>query len=122
MKNLFIIIALTIICFHIVSAQVNKVPASSKPIEYKQPDGSIVTFTLKGDENLHWAVTSDGYTIISNKEKGYDYAKLDKNKNLVSSGKLAHNLEKRSKKEIKFLKKIEKGLNFSDEQIKKSKK
>jgi len=122
MKKLFIIIALTFTCFHIVSAQVNKVPASSKPIEYKQPDGTIVTITLKGDENLHWAVTSDGYTILSNIEKGYDYAKMDKNKNLVSSGKLAHNPEKRSKKEIKFLKKIEKGLKFSDEQIKKSKK
>jgi len=121
MKKSLIIILLMFSSLFVAHAQVNKVPASNKSIEYKQPDGTVVTLTLKGDENLHWAVTSDGYTIISNKEKGYDYAKLDKNKNIVSSGKLAHNADNRTKKEIRFLKKIEKGLNFSDAQIKKSK-
>jgi len=122
MKKSLIIISLVFFSFYIVTGQVNKVPASSKPIEYKQSDGTILTITLKGDENLHWAVTSDGYTILANKEKGYDYAKLDKNKNLISSGKLAHNTNSRSKKEIKFLKKIQKGLQFSEIQIFKSKK
>jgi immune inhibitor A len=122
MKKTLLIISFTFFCFCIVSAQINKVPASSKPIEYKQPDGTLVTITLQGDENLHWAVTSDGYTILPNTKNGYEYAKIDKNKKLVLSGKLAHDADKRKRKEIRFLKKIQKGLEFSDEQIKNSKK
>ena len=122
MRKLLIVFLLIITSFLLACAQVNKVPASKNTIEYKQPDGTVVNLTLNGDENIHWAVTSDGYTIIPNNEKGYDYAILDKNNNLILSGKLAHNKDFRTKKEIKFLKKIKKGLNFSDEQIKKSKK
>jgi hypothetical protein len=122
MKKLLIIILVMLSTFGVVNAQVNKVPAIKKPIEYKQPDGTIVTIFLKGDERFHFAETSDGYTLLSNSNNGYEYAKLNKCKNLVSSGKLAHNADKRAKKEIKFLKKIEKGLKFSDEQMKNSKK
>jgi hypothetical protein len=104
-----------------VHAQVNKVPATKKPIEYKQPDGTVLTIFLKGDEKLHWAETLDGYTLLSNKKGGYEYAKLDKYKNLIKSGKLAHEANKRTKKEAKYLMKISKGIQFSDAQIKKSK-
>ena len=121
MKKSLIILVLMFVALYVTHAQVNKVPASKKPIEYKQPDGSMLTIFLKGDEKLHWAESKDGYTLISNKEGGYEYAKLDKCKSLVSSGKLAHEAEKRSKKENKFLKKITKGLQFNEAQIKKSK-
>jgi len=121
MKKLFIIIALVFISYFAVHAQVNKSQASKKPIEYKQPDGTNLTIVLKGDEKLHWAETIDGYTLLSNKDGGYEYAKLDKHKNLISSGKLAHESEKRTKKETRALKKIQKGLQFSEVQIKKSK-
>jgi immune inhibitor A len=122
MKKSLIIISLMVTTFLTVHAQVNKVPASKKPIEYKQPDGTTLTLLLKGDEKLHWAETSDGYTLLANKKGGYEYAKLDKNKNLIASGKLAHNADKRSKKEICYLKKTPKGLQFSEDQILKSKK
>ena len=102
--------------------QINKVPASRKPIEYKQPDGTILTIVLKGDEKLHWAETTDGYTLLANNEEGYEYAKIDKCKHLVKSGILAHEKDKRLKKEIRFLKRISKNLQFSNEQILKSKK
>jgi hypothetical protein len=117
------LIILVMICASIIGvhAQVNKVPATKKPIEYKQPDGTILTIFLKGDEKLHWAETVDGYTLLSNKKGGYEYAKLDKNKNLIKSGKLAHEANKRTKKEAKYLMKISKGIQFSDAQIKKSK-
>jgi hypothetical protein len=121
MRKIFVI--LTIICSTIIvtQAQVNKVPATKKPIEYKQPDGTILTIILKGDEKIHWAETIDGYTLLSNKSGGYEYAKLDKHKNLVKSGKLAHQADKRTKKELRFLKKIPKGICFSEAQIEKSK-
>lgn len=107
----------------VVHAQEHNVQASNKPIEYKQPDGTTTTILLKGDENMHWAVTTDGYTLLSNViTKGWEYGKKDCNENLILSGKIAHNPDIRKKKEIKFLKKIDKGLKFSDAQIKDRKK
>ena len=107
--------------FYGAQAQINKVPASYKPIEYKQPDNTVLTIILKGDEKLHWAETIDGYTLIANEKNGYEYAKLDKSKNMITSKKLAHNQNSRTKREIRFLKKVQKGLSFSEYQIKKSK-
>jgi len=107
--------------FVVAYAQINKVPASNKPIEYKQPDSTILTIVLRGDENLHWAETIDKYTLLSNSDGGYEYAKLDNSNNLIRSNKLAHNSEKRTKKEKRFLKKIPKELKFSVFQIKNSK-
>jgi hypothetical protein len=121
MKKALLLITLVVSSLMALQAQVNKVPASKKPIEYKQPDGTTLTIFMKGDEKMHWAETADGFTLLSNKDGGYEYAKLDKKKNLVKSGKLAHNLDKRTKMEIRFLKKIPKGLQFSKAQIEKSK-
>lgn len=120
MKKLLLIFVFLICTIAYSEAQINKSPATKKQIEYKQPDGTILPLFLKGDENLHCAVTIDGYTLLSNKEGGYEYAKLDKNKCLISSGKLAHDSEKRTKKEIRFLKKIEKGLWFNEKQLNKN--
>ncbi len=121
MKKAILLIVLVVSSLVALQAQVNKVPATKKPIEYKQPDGSTVTIFMKGDEKLHWAETADGYTLLSNTEGGYEYAKLDKKKNLVKSGKLAHDKDKRTKKEARFLKKVSKGLQFSNVQIEESK-
>jgi hypothetical protein len=44
------------------------VPAYPKPIEYRQPDGTVVTMQLKGDEKVRWAETIDGYTLLRNKK------------------------------------------------------
>ena len=121
MKKTFVLLMFMCSFLFIAHAQVNKVPASKKPIEYKQPDGTTLTVLLKGDEKLHWAETKDGYTLLSNKKGGYEYAKLDRRKNLIKSGKLAHEEGKRTKKEMKFLNKIPKGLRYSEAQIKKSK-
>ncbi|HPI31526.1 MAG TPA: hypothetical protein PLS26_13480 [Bacteroidales bacterium] len=110
---------LVIIGMPILHAQENRVQASTKPIEYKQPDGTTTTILLKGDENIHWAETTDGYTLLSNPvSKGWEYGKKDCKANLVLSGKIAHNPDARGKKELRFLKKIDKGLKFSDAQIK----
>lgn len=103
----------------ILHAQENRAPASGKPIEYKQPDGTTTTILLKGDEKIHWAETTDGYTLLSNPvSKGWEYGKKDCKDNLILSGKIAHNPDARGKKELRFLKKIDKGLKFSDVQIK----
>lgn len=65
-------------------------PAYPYPITITQPDGSVVTVVLKGDEHLKWAQTTDGYTILRNAKGVYEYAVNDRVEGLVLSGKVAH--------------------------------
>jgi len=102
MKKILILNVFILATLFGAHAQINKVPANPNPIKYQQPDSTILTILLKGDENLHWAETSDGYTLLSNQNNGYEYAKLDKTENLVISGRLAHEPESRTKKENRF--------------------
>lgn len=92
------------------------VPADSRPITIKQPNGKTLTFILRGDERISWAETLDGYTLLYN-EKGYwEFACIDDYKNLVPSGILACNKEERGEEENVFLKDIKPKLFFSKEQ------
>lgn len=43
--------------------QGNAVPAYPKPKTYVQPDGTTVTYHLRGDERQHWMETTDGYML-----------------------------------------------------------
>lgn len=122
MKKIIIISLFVLAYFSGVYAQVSKVPANPNPFQYSQPDSTKITLILKGDENLHWAESIDGYTLLSSEEGGYEYAKLDKSENLINSGKLAHEENLRTKNEKRFLKKIPKGLFFSESQVAASKK
>lgn len=51
------------------------VPAKPTPFEFTQPDGSVVTVTLRGDEYSHWYQTADGHILI-NRDDALYYAKL----------------------------------------------
>lgn len=97
------------------------IPADKTPITIKQPNGKTLTFILQGDEKIHWGVTLDNYTILTNKEGHYVYAILDKEDNLVPSKVLACNEGERDEDEIKFLSKVKKGLFFSPKQIEEAK-
>lgn len=96
--------------------------ANPNPIRYKQPDGSIVTLHLKGDECFHWATTCDGYTVLQNSKGFCQYAKLGDNKMLISSGISANDSSNRNPSELTFLRTIQKGLFFSKDQIDEMKK
>lgn len=98
--------------------QGNGIPAKPGTICYTQPDGSKINISLKGDGVAHWAISDDGYTLISNSNKFYEYAKLDANANLVSTGIVAKNAANRKSAEIAVLNNISKGINYSDKQIK----
>ncbi len=84
---------------HFVSAQPG-------PIDVVQPDGSKLTIELFGDEISHIAKTTDGYTLLKDKNEFYYYAKMDKNGDMVRSTVKAANKEHRSLKEKLFLAKI----------------
>ena len=52
------------------------VPAKPTPIKFNQPDGSVVTVQLRGDERHHWYQTLDGYILV-NKDNTLYYGFVD---------------------------------------------
>jgi hypothetical protein len=120
MKNkylLFCIMLLTIGQFLTQADVAFAVIANPEPISYTQPDGTKLTILLKGDEFIHWAVTTDGYTIMTNSKGAYEYAAVDATGRLVFSGIQANDPLKRTQTEISWLNKTGKGLFFSKAQI-----
>ncbi|MBP1637422.1 MAG: family metalloprotease domain protein, partial [Bacteroidetes bacterium] len=104
--------------FTILITKLYAVPAYPFPIKYTQPDGSEITIQLKGDERVHWAETSDGYTLLSNGKNGWEYAVADSNGDLKTSGILAREVGKRTLTELKLLKGVSKNNRFSTKQVK----
>jgi M6 family metalloprotease-like protein len=117
-KALQLIIALFLISNSLLyTIDVKAVPAYPHPIEFTQPDGSVITIQLKGDEKVKWAETLDGYTILVNSNGEYQYAIIDASGNLTFSGILVSNINSRTFKETSLLSTIEKGLFFSKSQV-----
>jgi len=93
-------------------------PAYPYTITYKQPDGSSITITLKGDEHIKWAESEDGYTLLRDKKGYFEYASQDDDRKLlIPSGRIARDINKRSTDDITFLSGINKGLMYSQSQI-----
>ena len=61
-------------------------PAYSGTRQFTQPDGSVVHYTMRGDEHLHWLESEDGEILLHN-EKAHclEYAMI-KDGNLKASG------------------------------------
>jgi len=108
---------LLVILFTILISKIYAVPAYPGTIKYTQPDGSEVTLQLKGDERVHWAETSDGYTLLSNGKNGWEYAIADQSGDLKTSGVLANEASKRTSAEIQLLQKVSKNIRFSQKQV-----
>ena len=51
-------------------------PANPEPVDVRQPDGSVVTLRVFGDEYFHWYADQDGYTVVT-AHGAYVYASLD---------------------------------------------
>ena len=93
------------------------VTAYPHPIEFSQPDGSKITILLKGDEKVKWATTLDGYSILFNSNGYYEYATLNALGEMVPSGIIANNIDRRSASEQSFLAQTSKNLFFTPAQV-----
>lgn len=49
------------------------IPANPKQAEAVQPDGTVITIHLRGDEYVHWTESTDGYQITKNKMNEWVY-------------------------------------------------
>lgn len=117
MKKILSLFALSVIFTALAITSIKAVPAYPFAIEYKQPNGEIITIFMKGDEKVKWAQTPDGYTILSKNDGYYEYAMKDSNGDLIHSGVVVSSQGKRSASENDFLNKIEKGLFYSQSQL-----
>ena len=98
MKRLTTLLFLTAL----VSLQLLANPAHRASVMMPQPDGTMVTVKLVGDEFYHFNTTEDGYTIMLNDAGAYVYAQRDGMK-LVPTQVLAHNAGSRTAAEMEFL-------------------
>lgn len=95
--------------------QSQAVPAYPYPVKITQPDGSVVTVILRGDEKVKWAETTDGYTLLVNSKGMYEYAMLNAEGDLTPSG--IPMSDQRTKAANDFLAMTPKGLTYSESQV-----
>ncbi|MBR1769364.1 MAG: hypothetical protein IJ748_02805 [Bacteroidales bacterium] len=119
MKSLFKNILFSLVLFFVFSSAA--VPADPHPHTVIQPNGKTLTFFIRGDERLHWYESLDGYTLLMNTDNYLEFACIDENRFLQTSGVLACNPEERGEEELSFLKTVKPKLFFSQEQIEQSK-
>lgn len=112
-KTLFLILA----CLCLFSQYALSVPAVPWPVEKQQPDGTIITVKLKGDEKVHWMESLDGYTLLYNDSKQVVYAQLDEDGDLVPSDIVYGNKAQLSPEQLNRLSQMKKYLRYSNEQV-----
>ena len=86
-------------------------------IKFMQPDSSTIRIFLKGDEKVKWAETEDGYTILFNSKGFYEYAVANSESNIVLSGVLAKDIEKRTPNTKTLLSSVQKHIRYSSSQV-----
>lgn len=97
-------------------------PASSVgalpfPQKIIQPDGSVITIRIHGDEWFNWLTTIDGYRIIKNKIGFFEYASQLKSGVITPSGIRASDPEQRDDDEKQFLSTITKNIGVTKDKI-----
>ena len=70
-------IALLLLLTAIVGLRSFAVPAFPGLIPVPQPDGTMLSIKLVGDEHYHFNTTADGYTITLNEAGGYVYVQRE---------------------------------------------
>ena len=78
-------------------------PAFPKPADVKQPDGTVLTLCLHGDEFLSFSTTIDGYTVVKGADGFYRYAEKNADGLLKATDVIARNPEARTAQEFSFL-------------------
>lgn len=113
MKSLLWVVLLAFVC----KGTLHATSAYPGLVNYRQPDGSRIVLRIMGDENLHWAETEDGFTLLSDSE-GYMTLALkdDKGDLQPSKARILPGVER----ELEFVKAV-KGVkpheSFSEDQV-----
>ena len=117
MKKTYTILSIALLLLgNIAVAQRSNCSAYPDLIQLTQPNGTVISAYIKGNEVLHYYQTPDGYTVLQNPANNgaYEYANTDAQGNLVPSGMM---VQAGLQKNIPFAK----GLKYSANQVKAAK-
>jgi M6 family metalloprotease-like protein len=90
------------------------VPAYPGALTQKQPDGSTLTYYLRGDEHFHAKYSTDGYMLRENNEGALCYVTKSDDGSVLLTSQFAHNVGERGAVEKSFLKNVTK-IEFSSQ-------
>jgi len=62
------------------------VPAAPFPFNVDQPDGTVISLQVKGDEHFNWMEDTDGYTVVRSSKGWYEYAEIGPSGHLNPNG------------------------------------
>ena len=100
MKKLFLSLpAALLLC----AAQALAVPANPEPGRLLQPDGTVVTARLHGDEFHNFLTTADGYTLLQDADGVWRYAELSADGSLVPGAVAARDAASRTDADREYL-------------------
>ena len=88
---------------------IQAVPAYKGKVTITQPDGTVVTVQLHGDEYLSFTTTADGYSVVKSADGYFRYARKEKG-SLVATDVIAHDSDGRTADERHFLSSTKKFL------------
>ena len=71
-KNALLFLAAMMTCISSLA-----IPAHRGLVQMPQPDGTLVTINLVGDEFYHFNTTADGYTVLLTEAGAYVYAQKE---------------------------------------------
>ncbi len=92
------------------------VPAARSLVQIKQPDGTLLSMVKKGDEFFHYAVSSDGYTLLPDSTGFYRYAVRNERGDLIPGPHVAAEKPTRQINATQYLSTLKPGLEFSERQ------
>ena len=105
MKKVILIAVMAMMVLGVQAQAPAKVPAYRGLIERVQPNGDTLRTYLRGDEHMHWVMTEDGWQIKETEKGWLKYCQKNRKGEVVVSRRKAHNAEKRSKCEKRWLEK-----------------
>ncbi|MBR1882060.1 MAG: M6 family metalloprotease domain-containing protein, partial [Muribaculaceae bacterium] len=107
MKKLLSLVTVAIACLQALA-----IPAHPGTTAMPQPDGTMITIELHGDEYYCFTTTADGYTLLQNEQGAYEYARRSGDI-LVSTGVMAHDAALRTASENALLQGISRRVTDS---------
>lgn len=89
------------------------VPGTPFPVKITQPDGTVITIRIHGDEYFNYKTTLDGYALMPDNAGFLNYAQLSSTGKLISTAVRATEIEKRSTIEKSIIQKLSSNPNLS---------
>ena len=89
-----------------ITATALAIPAKPTPVEFTQPDGSVINVQIRGDEHHHFYLSEDGYLLV-NVDDAFYYGNVNDLGEIKASSLLARPAGLRTSVENEYLSKVD---------------